>query len=133
MKKIIIDTNFLISMVRFKIDLFSELQRICDFKYTLCMVEGIINELEKLAETGKPKDKIAAIISLELIKKKKIKIIKTPSKNKRVKNVDLLILNLIKKGNFIVATQDKELKREIRKKGVPIIALRQKKYLKLII
>ena len=133
MKKIIIDTNFLISMVRFKIDLFSELQRICDFKYTVFIVNGIVNELEKLAETGKPKDKIAAMISLELIKKKKIKIIKTPSKNKRVKNVDLLILNLIKKGNFIVATQDKELKREIRKKGVPIIALRQKKYLKLIV
>ncbi|MBU1205024.1 MAG: hypothetical protein KKA61_04270 [Nanoarchaeota archaeon] len=133
MKKIIIDTNFLVSMVRFKVDLFSELQRICDFKYMVCIVKGIINELEKLAETGKPKDKIAAMISLELIKKKKIKIIKTPPKNKRVKNVDLLILNLIKKGNFIVATQDKELKREIRKKGVPIIALRQKKYLKLII
>ena len=133
MKKIIIDTNFLVSIVRFKVDLFSELQRICDFKYTVCILKGIINELEKLAETGKPKDKIAAMISLELIKKKKIKIIKTPSKNKRVKNVDLLILNLIKKGNFIVATQDKELKREIRKKGVSIIALRQKKYLKLII
>ena len=133
MKKIILDTNFLVSAVKFKIDLFSELQRICDFKYTIYIVDGTINELEKLAETGKPKDKIAAMISLELIKKKKIKIIKTPSKNKRVKNVDLLILNLIKKGNFIVATQDKGLKREIRKKEAPIIVLRQKKYLKLII
>ncbi len=133
MKKIIIDTNFLVSAIRFKIDIFSGLQRICDFKYTICIVDGTIDELEKLAETGNPKDKIAARISLELIKKKKIKITKTPSKNKRVKNVDLLILNLIKKGNFIVATQDKELKREIGKKGVPLIVLRQKKYLKLIV
>jgi len=133
MKKIIIDTNFLVSAIRFKIDLFSELQRICDFKYTICIVEGIIDELEKLAETGKPKDKIAARISLEIIKNKKINIIKTPSKNKRVKNVDLLILNLIKEGNFIVATQDKELKREIRKKEVSLIVLRQKRYLKLIV
>lgn len=131
--KIIIDTNFLVSAVRFKIDLFSELQRICDFKYTVCIVDGTIDELEKLAETGKPKDKIAAKISLELIRKKKINITKTPSKNKRVKNVDLLILNLIKEGDFIVATQDKELKREIRKKEVPIIVLRQKKYFKLIV
>ncbi|PIU73145.1 hypothetical protein COY26_01470 [Candidatus Woesearchaeota archaeon CG_4_10_14_0_2_um_filter_33_10] len=133
MKNIIIDTNFFVSAIRFKIDIFSELQRICNFKYTVCIVDGIIDELEKLAGTGKPKDKIAARISLELINKKKIKITKTSSKNKRVKNIDLLILNLIKKGNFIVATQDKELKREIRKKGVPIIVLRQKKYLKLII
>jgi len=133
MKKIIIDTNFLVSTIRFKIDLFSELQRICDFKYTTCIVDGIIDELEKLAETGKQKDKIAARISLELIKKKKVKIIRIPTKNKRVKNVDLLILNLIKEGNFIVATQDKELKREIKKKRVPLIVLRQKRYLKLIV
>ena len=133
MKKIIIDTNFLVSAIRFKIDLFSELQRICDFKYTICIVDGIIDELEKLAETGKPKDKIAARISLELIKKEKIKITRISPKNKRVKNVDLLILNLIKEGDFIVATQDKELKREIKKKRVPLIVLRQKRYLKLIV
>jgi len=133
MKKIIIDTNFIVSAIRFKIDIFSELQRICDFKYAVCIVDGTIDELEKLAETGKPKDKIAARISLELIRNKKINITKTPPKNKRVKNVDLLILNLIKKEDFIVATQDKELKKEIRKKGAPIIVLRQKGYLKLII
>jgi len=133
MKNIIIDTNFLVSAIRFKIDIFSELQRICDFKYIICVVDGTIDELEKLAETGKPKDKIAARISLELIKKKMVKITKISSKNKRVKNVDLLILNLIKEGDFIVATQDKELKREIRKKGVPIIVLRQKGYLELIV
>jgi len=133
MKKIIIDTNFIVSAIRFKIDIFSELQRICDFEYAVCIVDGTIDELEKLAETGKPKDKIAARISLELIRNKKINITKTPPKNKRVKNVDLLILNLIKKEDFIVATQDKELKKEIRKKGAPIIVLRQKGYLKLII
>jgi len=133
MKKIILDTNFLVSAIRFKIDIFSELQRICDFKYIICVVDGTIDELEKLAETGKPKDKIAARISLELIKKKMVKITKISSKNKRVKNVDLLILNLIKEGDFIVATQDKELKREIRKKRVPIIVLRQKGYLELIV
>jgi len=133
MKKIILDTNFLVSSVRFKVDIFSEMKRICSFNYQICVLDKIIDELKKLAETGKPKDRAAAKISIELIKKKKIKIIKNIAKNKRVKNVDLLILNLIKKGNFIVATQDKELKREIRKKGVPIIVLRQKKYLKLII
>ena len=133
MKKIILDTNFLVSSVHFKADIFSEIKRIYSFNYQICILDKIVDELKKLAETGKPKDRASAKISLELIKKKKIKIVKTPSKNKRVKNVDLLILNLIKKGNFIVATQDKELKREIRKKGVPIIVLRQKKYLKLII
>jgi len=133
MKKIILDTNFLVSSVHFKADIFSEIKRIYSFNYQICVLDKIVDELKKLAETGKPKDRASAKISLELIKKKKIKIVKTPSKNKRVKNVDLLILNLIKKGNFIVATQDKELKREIRKKGVPIIVLRQKNYLKLII
>ena len=131
--KIILDTNFLVSAVRFKVDILSGLHRICDFKYEACVVDGTIDELEKLIEVGNPKDRIAARISLELLKKENIKIIRTYPKNKRVKNVDLLILNLIKKGDFIVATQDKEFKREIRKKEVQIIVLRQKKYIKLIV
>ena len=133
MKKIILDTNFLVSAVRFKVDLFSEIKRICSFNYQICVLDKMVDELKKLTETGEPRDRAAAKISIELIKKKNIKIIKNITKNKRVKNIDLLILNLIKKGNFIVATQDKELKREIKKKEVPIIVLRQKKYLKLII
>ncbi len=133
MKKIILDTNFLISALRFKIDIFSELERICNFKYEICIVDQTINELEKLAEKEKLNDRKAAKMALEIIKKGKIKIIKTVSKNKRVKNVDLLILELIKKGSFVVATQDKELKRQIKKKEVPLIVLRQKKYLKMII
>ena len=70
--KIILDTNFLVSAIRFKIDIFSGLQRICDFKYVICIVDGTIGELEKLAETGKPKDKIEERISLKLNKKVKL-------------------------------------------------------------
>jgi rRNA-processing protein FCF1 len=133
MKKIILDTNFLVSAVRFNIDIFSEIQRICNLRYEICVIDKTIDELEKIIEKEKLKDRKAAKIALGIIKKGKIKIIKTVSKNKRVKNVDLLILELIKKGSFIVATQDKELKRQIKEKEVPLIVLRQKKYLKMVI
>ncbi len=133
MKKILLDTNFLISAVIFKIDIFSEIRRICDFSYELCIIDKVIDELNEIAEKGVPEERAAARISIQLIKKKSITIIKTPEKNKRVKNVDLLILERVNKGNFIVATQDRELKSLIREKGVPIIVLRQKKYLKMFI
>jgi uncharacterized protein len=133
MKKIIIDTNFLVSAIRFNIDIFSEIERISNFNYQIYVVDETISELEKITEKEKLKDRKAAKIALEIIKKGKIKIIKTVSKNKRIKNVDLLILELIENGSFIVATQDKELKRQIKKKQVPLIVLRQQKYLKMVI
>ena len=35
MKKIILDTNFLITAIKFKVDIFTEINRICDFNYKI--------------------------------------------------------------------------------------------------
>ena len=61
------------------------------------------------------------------MKHKNIEQIKT----KKDRIVDVLILNIVNKDEYIVATMDAELKRELKEKGVPVVVIRQKKYLQM--
>lgn len=126
MEKIVIDTNFLLIPIQFKVDIFSEFRRICDFNYKLYVFEQTINELMHITEKQSGKDKKAAKFALKLIKLKDIAIIKSGQKS-----VDLLILQNLDK-NTTVATQDFKLKKELLKKNCSLIILRQKKYLQLV-
>ena len=126
MKKIILDTNFLLIPIQFKIDIFSELDRICDFNYKLLIFEQSIYELKNIIEKQSRKHKKAAEFALKLIGLKNIEIIKSDEKD-----VDSLILENLDK-DIIIATQDIELRKKLLKKRVSVIMLRQKKYLQLI-
>ena len=123
MKKIILDTNFLMIPWQFHVDIFSELDRICNFNYKLYIFEETINELRNIINNAKGRNKKAAQIALKLISLKNINTIKSPRRD-----VDALILENASE-NDIVATQDMQLKRELVKKGVSLIALRSKKHL----
>jgi len=127
MKKIILDTNFLLIPYQFKVDIFSEIARICDFKYTLCIMNQTLDELEKIAKEQKGKNRHAAMLGTMLL------IQKAPLKLKSKKdNADDSIVEEASKGNYIVATQDAELKRRLKKLNVPVIVLKQKRYLAII-
>jgi|SRR3989344_5044004 len=112
MYNLILDTDFLLHSVRNKVDIFSELKRICNFPYKLCIFDMTLNELK-----GKKDEKIA----LSFIKNR-VNIIKT----KQDKKVDDLILD---QKNIAVCTNDKLLKEKLKKGSIPVITLRQKKYL----
>ncbi len=117
--KIILDTNFLIHSLNYKIDIFSEINRIVNTRYSLFIVDKTIDELKKL---NSPTSKLA----LRLLEFKKVKIIKTGDKY-----TDDALVNLANKQTFI-ATQDKELKERLKKKKVTLIIIRQKKYYQII-
>ena len=126
MRNIILDTNFLMIPLQFKVDIFSEIERICNFNYSLLVIEASVKELENIAGTGKSKDRKAAATALKLLKSKGIGIIKSEEKY-----ADDAILKSADE-TTIVATQDMALKRKLAQKRTSIIILRQKKYLQLI-
>ena len=126
MKKIILDTNFLLIPLQFRVDIFSEFNRICNFNYKLYIFEQSINELRNIMEKQPGKGKKAAQFALKLIKLKNIQAIKSDKED-----VDSLILKNLDQ-DTIIATQDMNLKRELLKKSASLIILRQKKYLQLI-
>ena len=111
LQKIILDTSFLLTALKFKIDIFSELNRIIDFEYEIYILDKTLDELK-----GKKLGKIAE----EIIKQKNIKIIKTNEGK-----VDDLLLE----EEGIIATQDRELKKLLKAKDKKIITIRQKRFL----
>ena len=127
MKKIIIDTNFLLIPGEFKIDIFSEIHKIAHFQYKMFIIDKTIDELSKIINDKKSnsKDKLDAKIGLKLAESSKVDKIKSETSN-----VDDAIVENSDK-DTIVATSDKELKRRLREKGVKIINLRKKQYLKM--
>jgi rRNA-processing protein FCF1 len=98
---------------------------VCRFPYELRIVEGTLEELNKLIEKGDSKEKKAAKFGLSLIKQYKVGII-----NKDEGDVDSTIAALPK--GTVVATQDMELKRRLKEKGHSLLVLRQQKYLQLV-
>jgi len=117
MKDIFLDTNFLISAVKYKIDIKSELDRICDFLYRIVVLKGVLLELKSLEKNPKTKTdaKLAQKIALTF------HIFDSPINKK----VDDILINLSNLQGAIIATNDKELKQKL--KG-PKIVIRNKKY-----
>ncbi len=127
MKKILLDTNFLLIPAQFRVDIFSEIERICNFNYKLYILDRTIEELNSIIEKQRGKNKEAAKLALKLVKLKKISIIKTKEKSA----TDRLIIKTANKKEFIVATQDKFLKKQLKTENIALIVLRQKKRLLL--
>ncbi len=122
MKKIIIDTNAWMAIDEFKIDVFSELSKVCDFPFKLIITEGIIKELNKIIQEQKGKYKRSAKLALDIINKKKIKKIASTL------DVDTELAKLSKQG-YLILTQDIGLKRRLTK---PYLTIRQKKKVMII-
>lgn len=114
------DTNFVMIPFQFKVDVITELERLCDFKYKLCVIDRTIDELNKIAKEDKKfRNREAAKMALKMIKANKIKIIKT-----RNGHADDILAEM----DGIIATQDKELRKRVEK----AIVLRKKKYLEFV-
>ncbi len=119
MKRVILDTNFIIYCIENKVHIEPELDRILDFPYEIAIIDKIQGELRKLAEDNKTRT--SAQIALKLVQK--WKIVETNEDGL----VDILIIKSLKKGD-LVATMDKELQKHLK---CPYVIVRQRKYLEL--
>jgi len=117
MLKIVLDTNFLMIPHKFKIDIFAELEKIIPAKYELIVMERTITELKNLNNP-------AAKVGLELLNmyKDQIKIVENTC------YVDEAIMKFSEKNakDTIVCTNDKELKKKLKKQKINIICLKNK-------
>ena len=121
MKKVIIDTNFFLIPYQFKVDIFSEIERVMEEPYELLVLDKSLDELKKIIKEQKGKEVLAAKLGLELANE--ALMIKTPEGR-----VDDLIVELADK-DTMVCTQDRILKKRLKVKK---IIMKQKKYLQII-
>ena len=111
MRLIVADTNALIAPFKLKFNIDSELTRILG-AYEIIVPKPIIGELEKLAVTN-----IHARGALKLARSRKIKSTKSAG--------DDAVLELAKKINGFVMTNDKELIARARKRNLKVIRVKE--------
>jgi len=116
--KIILDTNFLVDSIRWKID-WGELRG-----HELFVLDSNVEELKRIAKRG-TKESSLAKVALEVLKTKGLKILES-----KEKETDLSLLEYSKKG-YVIATQDMVLKNRIKSETGKVIYIRQKKYIEI--
>ena len=119
--QIILDTNAVMAIAEFKLDVFAELSNLYP-NATPVVLSGIVEELEKIQVEQRGKFKLAAKLGLQILKAKKIKVIKSKG------NVDDALVEQSRKG-VLVLTQDIILKKRLTE---PYLTIRQKKKIIII-
>jgi rRNA-processing protein FCF1 len=126
MVRIFIDTMFLMMPFQFKVDIFSELDRLFG-NYEACISNITFKELDNIEnKAAKGADKLAVKAVRKLIEQKNLIIIES---NERL--VDDFLVKNAEDFDF-VATQDKELKRKLKNR-TKFIVLRSGKYLENVL
>ena len=125
MVNIILDTNFLLIPAQFGVDILAEIGRVCDFPYTLVIIDRTVDELQAIAQ-GTGKDASAAKVALALIDRYRFP--QLPAAEDRV---DDAILRTAARG-WIVGTQDRELRDKLQAKGVQLLTMRGKSHLTIV-
>jgi rRNA-processing protein FCF1 len=119
--KFLIDTNFLLIPGRFRVDVFKELERFG--RPELLTIDLVVSELRKLA-SGKGRNASHARLGLDLIEKKGIRVLESQEGS-----ADHEIERLASEQDLVVCTQDRELQERLRREGLSVVSLRQKRYL----
>jgi len=120
--KILLDTNFLMIPGQFRVDIYEQLRDLGPSD--LYVTNLSVRELERLA-SGHGKDASNARVALILLKKGGVNIIPAG----KTRNTDEAIRRIAKREGMIVCTADKALKASLKRRGIRVIVLRQKKYL----
>ena len=125
--KIIVDSNALFVPLQFKIDVFTDLERILKKNVELILISPVKNELEMLTKKKSPDIVKKAKFALSIASKcTYIKVLE-----KRLEPTDDAILRIAKQWNSPVFTNDKALKKKLRDISVPVIYVRQKSRLEI--
>lgn len=121
-KEVVIDTNFFMVPFQFNVDIIDELEKILP-SYKLTTPIFVINELKGLKRNNKGKIRLNANLALKLANSSNIEIKDISLENNET--VDDALLRV----SEVLATNDIELKKRARKKGITVAYLRQKKYI----
>ncbi len=125
--KIILDSNSLFVPLQFKIDIFSETERLLNRRVNFVLLSPVKRELELLAAKESAKIRREAVFALKLSEKCTYVSVDYDEKL----TTDDIIVKVAKAWNSPVFTNDSQLRRRLRDISVPVIYLRQKSRLEI--
>ena len=121
-REVVIDTNFFMVPFQFNVDIITELEKLLP-SYNLTTPNFVINELKGLKNNSKGKTRLTANLALKLANSSEIEI----------KDISLLenetVDDALLRVSEVLATNDIELKKRAKDKGITVAYLRQKKYI----
>jgi len=123
--KIIFDANFLFVPLEFKINIFEGITNLLNQRFEAVLLNVTYMELQKLAKKSSPKLHKQAVLALKLAEKCQI----IDVEKSREETNDDVILRVAALWKSPVATNDQELRRKLRARGIPVISLRGKRRL----
>lgn len=123
-KEVVIDTNFFMVPFQFNVDVIDELEKLLP-SYKLTTPQFVINELKGLKHNKNNTIRLNASLALKLVKSSNIEI-KDISLNEG-ETVDDALLRV----SEVLATNDIDLKKRAKNKGISVVYLRQKKYISI--
>lgn len=123
--RVLLDTNMLMMFGK-GVNIFDQIEELLVSKPEFYVIKPVVDELKKIAEKGCMKDRRAAKLALQAVEKY-CHIIDIDVKQGM--KVDDLIVEIASREKFIVATNDRELRRRLREKGIPEIYYREEKHL----
>jgi rRNA-processing protein FCF1 len=120
--KVILDANFLFVPLQFKIDVFEGITQLLNQKFEPILLSSTRRELQRMADVGSPQLRKQAVVALKLAEKCTVIDVK-----KRAEETDDdVILRIASEWKSAVATNDRELRKRLRDRNVPVIFLRGK-------
>lgn len=104
-----------------------ELDRVIPGNRVLIVLDPIFSELEKLNLKGNPKERMEARIAIEFVHKY---CQRWPSVYNH-RNIDFILLYYGKEKKGIIATNDRKLKKLVRKNRIKLLYIRNQRFLEL--
>ena len=123
--KVILDSNFLFVPSQFQVDIFEELTKLLNQRVNPILLSSTRQELLRITRQGTPKTRKFASLALKLAEKCRIVHVEP----RLGETNDDVIVRVAKEWRCPVATNDRELRKRLRKEHVPTIFLRQRAYL----
>lgn len=121
MAEVVMDTNFLLVPFQFKVDVFTELERLLDGPFTLVVPSSVVRELKGIARR-QGRTGAAARFALKLLESR-------GEKAKKVESglpVDDGIFEYARENRAVVCTNDLGLKRRLKAERLRVVGLRAK-------
>ncbi|MCD6229360.1 MAG: 30S processome protein Utp24 [Candidatus Diapherotrites archaeon] len=125
---VIFDTNMLLVPAQFGIDVFTQIKQKLSSKTRFVTIGAVEEELEKISAKS-PKYKKIVELTRKIMKKEDVVALDGPKMF--FGPTDDAIIQYALEMHGIVATNDKELRAKLRKKGIRCAFLRSKKFIEI--
>lgn len=118
-KKILLDTNFMVAPFQLSVDIFEEIERIYPFAQVYTIQDAV--QEAKSIEEGRYGKLVEKLLDVE-----DVDILETDGDGE----VDDLLVDI--SDEFIVATNDRELKQRILDRGRPVMIIRSESHVEVL-